>query len=241
MQKVWAQKQTGFTIVELLIVVVVIAILAAITTVAYSGIRAKAEQSARVSEMNQLHKKIQTSSVQADGVSVDLAAPLVYTKTGSDTAFSSPLKKSQEVTMYVVFDTNGVLGTDYIEVVRLLPNAADNNMYLRTSTSSYMGARLDTSASVNVTSTLINPIRNTTGRHIGWITTKSNAFYSNYDSHAEMAYALSPHSGWNFNAIRLNVASKGGVAAVVFPEYHNELQRQVIMRWLDREHTIDFY
>lgn len=33
----WAKKQTGFTIVELLIVIVVIAVLAAIVTVAYNA------------------------------------------------------------------------------------------------------------------------------------------------------------------------------------------------------------
>lgn len=42
----WAkQKQSGFTIVELLIVVVVIAILAAITIVAYNGIQTRATES----------------------------------------------------------------------------------------------------------------------------------------------------------------------------------------------------
>jgi len=40
------QKQSGFTIVELLIVVVVIAILAAITIVAYNGIQNRAKSSA---------------------------------------------------------------------------------------------------------------------------------------------------------------------------------------------------
>ncbi|MGH7217820.1 MAG: prepilin-type N-terminal cleavage/methylation domain-containing protein [Candidatus Microsaccharimonas sp.] len=41
--KQWAQKQAGFTIVELLIVVVVIAILAAITIVSFSGIQQQAK------------------------------------------------------------------------------------------------------------------------------------------------------------------------------------------------------
>jgi len=42
MKTMWAQKQKGFTIVELLIVIVVIGILAAITIVAYNGIQDRA-------------------------------------------------------------------------------------------------------------------------------------------------------------------------------------------------------
>lgn len=45
MQKQWELKQTGFTIVELLIVIVVIAILATISVVAYNGIQDRAEVS----------------------------------------------------------------------------------------------------------------------------------------------------------------------------------------------------
>jgi prepilin-type N-terminal cleavage/methylation domain-containing protein len=49
-------KQSGFTIVELLIVIVVIGILAAITIVAYNGIQARANNAARISEAQQLAK-----------------------------------------------------------------------------------------------------------------------------------------------------------------------------------------
>jgi len=52
------QKPSGFTIVELLIVIVVIAILAAITIVAYNGIQNRAKQSSAQSRLAQANKKI---------------------------------------------------------------------------------------------------------------------------------------------------------------------------------------
>ncbi len=57
------QKQSGFTIVELLIVVVVIAILAAITIVAYNGIQNRAKESAVQSEVSQLVRKLETTKL----------------------------------------------------------------------------------------------------------------------------------------------------------------------------------
>jgi len=54
----WAKKQNGFTIVELLIVIVVIAILAAITIVAYNGIQNRAKASAAQQGASQASKKI---------------------------------------------------------------------------------------------------------------------------------------------------------------------------------------
>jgi type IV pilus assembly protein PilA len=54
----WAHKQKGFTIVELLIVVVVIAILAAITIVAYNGIQNRAKASAAQAAARQTGTKV---------------------------------------------------------------------------------------------------------------------------------------------------------------------------------------
>jgi type II secretion system protein G len=52
------EKQTGFTIVELLIVIVVIGILAAITIVAYSGTQARATYASYRSDMDKINKAI---------------------------------------------------------------------------------------------------------------------------------------------------------------------------------------
>lgn len=52
------QKQKGFTIVELLIVIVVIGILAAISLIAYANVQAKARDSERMSDLAVLKKAI---------------------------------------------------------------------------------------------------------------------------------------------------------------------------------------
>jgi len=74
----WASKQknnAGFTIVELLIVVVVIAILAAITIVAYNGIQNRAKTSAAQSALSSALKKINLYAVDnADQYPPSLAA-----------------------------------------------------------------------------------------------------------------------------------------------------------------------
>lgn len=51
--------QTGFTIVELLIVIVVIGILVAITVVAYSGIQARARDATRTTDIKQVQTAIE--------------------------------------------------------------------------------------------------------------------------------------------------------------------------------------
>ena len=58
----WA-KQKGFTIVELLIVIVVIAILAAITIVAYNGVQARAHDSKREADGNGIKKALEVYRV----------------------------------------------------------------------------------------------------------------------------------------------------------------------------------
>lgn len=64
------KKQTGFTIVELLIVIVVIGILAAITIVAYNGIQNKANDVAVQSDLKNIGNKITEFKVNNDRLPV---------------------------------------------------------------------------------------------------------------------------------------------------------------------------
>lgn len=59
-------RRSGFTIVELLIVVVVIAILAAITIVAYNGISSRANDAAITSDADTLRKKVELRHAEND-------------------------------------------------------------------------------------------------------------------------------------------------------------------------------
>ncbi len=58
-----SQKKHGFTIVELLIVIVVIGILAAITIVAYNGIQGRARDTQRVQDLQSIVKALEAYKV----------------------------------------------------------------------------------------------------------------------------------------------------------------------------------
>lgn len=60
----WAKNKQGFTIVELLIVIVVIAILAAITIVSYTGIQRQAQISGVQSGLSNFGKKMELYKVE---------------------------------------------------------------------------------------------------------------------------------------------------------------------------------
>lgn len=67
-RSLYTRQNEGFTIVELLIVIVVIAILAAITIVAYTGIRDRAVVSSLASTLAQTTRKVEAYAVEHSGV-----------------------------------------------------------------------------------------------------------------------------------------------------------------------------
>ena len=71
----WAKhkQQTGFTIVELLIVIVVIAILAAISIVAYNGIQARARDNIRYSDTKTIIKALEVYKADTGSYPITMA------------------------------------------------------------------------------------------------------------------------------------------------------------------------
>ena len=95
----------GFTIVELLIVIVVIAILAAITIVAYNGIQNRARISAVSSGLSQANKKLLSFAVDGNGYPADLAT--IGINDTSDVTYQYSVNNSANPATYCVTATSG--------------------------------------------------------------------------------------------------------------------------------------
>jgi len=97
------RKDSGFTIVELLIVIVVIGILATITIVAYNGVQQKAKTNVA------LTNAVQAGKV-AEGFNVDNTEYPVLVSDFSNAALAKTVKLPTSITM---LKGGGVVGTSY--------------------------------------------------------------------------------------------------------------------------------
>jgi len=95
----------GFTIVELLIVIVVIGILAAITIVAYNGIQGRAQAAAVSSALEQTSKKLALYAVDNSAYPVDLTTAGINNTNG--TSYQYSVNNSVLPQTYCVTATNG--------------------------------------------------------------------------------------------------------------------------------------
>lgn len=237
-----SMNRKGFTIVELLIVIVVIAILAAISIVAYNGVQERATSSALRAEMSQLQRTIQTDLLQQGGDAVAISAPLAYvTEPGHGNLLAEPIENGHEITLYVVFDTNNNQSASWNGIAALTP-AGSQKFNIRTSGpgNGTVNASYTTSAQ-NDLSIAQSGIRNTTGRHVGWHTASTDVVEAGFNTSSRSG-SRNPatHDGWNFtNVVLYTPAGVSGVATLVFDEYHDEATRRGILQWLDQEYNID--
>jgi prepilin-type N-terminal cleavage/methylation domain-containing protein len=99
------QNKSGFTIVELLIVIVVIAVLAAISIVAYTGVQQKTRTSAVSSALSQANKKLATYMVENNSYPPDLTT--ININDTSSMSYQYSVNNSANPATYCITATNG--------------------------------------------------------------------------------------------------------------------------------------
>lgn len=69
------RKQKGFTLIELLVVIAVIAILASVSLINYNSVRAKARDTTRISDLDQLQKLLEVMKLDSEDGKYPLSTP----------------------------------------------------------------------------------------------------------------------------------------------------------------------
>jgi len=105
---------SGFTIVELLIVIVVIGILAAITVVAYNGIQDRAKRTSQQAQVDAVGKAIRLYAAEKGNLAGDIAG-----STGAWIGSFNSVYAGTSVSMKTVLESAGYLvgssaGSDYL-------------------------------------------------------------------------------------------------------------------------------
>lgn len=115
-------KKSGFTIVELLIVIVVIAILAAISIVAYNGIQQRAKASKRDADISQIEKAIRLARTNTNLTTVGI------TSTGMSTYGCTVAGGNTSSTEPRLLPKSNACWTQYYNFLTLIGNASGVNL-----------------------------------------------------------------------------------------------------------------
>lgn len=129
-----AIKNKGFTIVELLIVIVVIGILAAITIVAYNGIQTRGENSKTISAVSAWAKGLQLYKIEKGGypaINTCLGDTDTYTSSNSGVCWGAAPSSTWVVQSTFLLAMKDFIGSSY---------PAPSNKNIHTDAAPYRGA-----------------------------------------------------------------------------------------------------
>jgi type IV pilus assembly protein PilA len=133
------QAQSGFTIVELLIVVVVIAILAAITIVSYNGITNRANASGAQAASSSLQKKAELYVADGPTAKYPVAISNLTTGVPSDKTYLTPVSLFPTAANGPLTADNGKSSARYYACAAGVTSPSSSNV----TTSTITGARVE--------------------------------------------------------------------------------------------------
>lgn len=113
-------KQSGFTIVELLIVIVVIGVLAAITIVAYNGMQARAQTSKINTDLAEFSKAIQAARLNTGNILMNI--------TGSTATASNCMNKPAGTDLAALDHATDGCWTAYTSAMQKISTASGMNI-----------------------------------------------------------------------------------------------------------------
>lgn len=124
---------TGFTIVELLIVIVVIAILATISIVAYNGIQNRANDTAIQSDLNNFAKKVHLAAATTGEFPAGGASRTGTADSGDSTAFPgfsfTPSKGAYMSSVHNLFYCTGTDTVSGQKIFRIMARSKSGNTF----------------------------------------------------------------------------------------------------------------
>ena len=237
------KKHKGFTVVELLIVIVIIGILAAISIVSYNGVSQKAREAAAKQNSSQIERQIMIYATQ-NGEPVSISGTMIgYLDKPGTTNLATPITGATDITTYMVYETKRT-SDDYYPIAYLTPEQDSNRFRWQSGPagSSSLNVRADIPGQANST-TYVNDARVTGKTIVGWaqtsdsVRTQSIGFNQATVSNTR---SLPAGANWNFTSMYSGDRSESGIvkAFLVFNSSHDQNTRQQIINWLAQKYNV---
>lgn len=236
---------SGFTIVELLIVIVVIGILAAISVVAYIGIRGQAQTAAHKQDVSQAERQILAYAALAGEDANGVAGALIGYQEGIGTrTLLRPLTGTPDITMYTVCSVIATTAS-YTAIAGLTPTTFSEQVFQFQNSGSggvSMGYRIDTSAQPNASANR-STVRVPGNTIVGWLQVSNNLTVRSVGWNQAASHdtaTLSPGLPWNFTGVDAKNNSGGCTPqlTLVFNTAHDQTTRASVVGWLAEKYHI---